>query len=62
MCKGIGLDKSQQEALQKCIEETQQPRRSRFARFKTGLTMVLIGMHASSNRTPFEFDEKNPLF
>lgn len=62
MCKGIGLDKDQREALQKCIEETKLPQRSRIARFKTGLTMVLIGMHASSNRTPLQFDEKNPLF
>lgn len=62
MCKGMALDKSQREALQKCIEESKQANRSWFARFKTGLTMFVIGMHASANRTPLAFDEKNPLF
>lgn len=62
MCKGMALDKNQREALQQCIEESKQTKRSRLARLKTGLTMFIIGMHASANRTPLTFDEKNPLF
>ena len=52
MCKGIELDENQKETLKDCIEESQQPGRSLWSRFRTGLTMVVIGMHSASNRIP----------
>ncbi len=62
MCKGIELDKQQRETLQACLEETRQPQRSRWSRIKTGLTMIVIGMHAASTRIPDHYDDKNRLF
>lgn len=62
MCKGIELDEQQKTALKECIEESQQPQRSAFARFRTGLTMFVIGMHAASNRIPANYDENNKWF
>ncbi|MCB1665744.1 MAG: hypothetical protein KDI28_08165 [Pseudomonadales bacterium] len=62
MCKGIELDENQKETLKECIEETQQPNRSLWSRFRTGLTMVVIGMHSASNRIPSHYDPDNRLF
>lgn len=62
MCKGIELDKNQKEILQHCIAESKDPQRSRWARFRNGLTMVLVGMHAAGNRLPDRYDDNNRLF
>ncbi|MCB1649453.1 MAG: hypothetical protein H7A05_05740 [Pseudomonadales bacterium] len=62
MCKGIELDENQKETLKDCIEESQQPGRSLWSRFRTGLTMVVIGMHSASNRIPSHYDPDNRLF
>lgn len=62
MCKGVDLDAHQKAALKACIEESLQPQRSFFARFRTGLTMLVIGMHSSSNRVPASGNERDRLF
>ncbi len=62
MCKGLDLDENQKSALKECVEESQQANRSWWSRFRTGLTMVVIGMHSSTNRIPTHYDENNKLF
>ena len=62
MCKGLDLDENQKTGLKECVAESQQPNRSRWSRFKTGLTMVLVGMHSATSRIPTHYDENNKLF
>lgn len=62
MCKGFEIDENQKDALKECVKESQQVNRSRWARFRTGLTMFVIGMHSATNRIPSHYDENNKLF
>lgn len=62
MCKGLELDENQKDALKECIAQTQQPNRSWWSRFRTGLTMVVIGMHSATNSIPTHYDKNNKLF
>ena len=62
MCKGFDLDENQKEVLKECVAQAQQPNRSRWARFRTGLTMFVVGMHSATSRIPSHYDEKNKLF
>ncbi|MES3008828.1 MAG: hypothetical protein V4751_13765 [Pseudomonadota bacterium] len=62
MCKGINLDDRQKANLKACIAETQTPGRSLFARLRTSLTMIVIGMYSASSRVPMTYDKHNKLF
>lgn len=62
MCTRITLDEHQKEILKACVEESKLPNRSLFARLKTALTMIVLGMHAASSRIPNTYDESNKPF
>lgn len=62
MCARLELDVQQKKVLKACIEESEQPNRSLFARLKTSLTMILIGMHSTSTRIPVQYDKNNKPF
>ncbi|OGT72263.1 MAG: hypothetical protein A3H44_10440 [Gammaproteobacteria bacterium RIFCSPLOWO2_02_FULL_57_10] len=62
MCTRIALDERQKEILKACDAESKLPNRSLFARLKTALTMIVLGMHAASSRVPVKYDENNRPF
>ncbi len=62
MCTRITLDEHQKEILKTCVEESKLPNRSLFARLKTALTMIVLGMHSASSRIPMNYDENNKPF
>lgn len=62
MCKGLELDENSREALKECVDQTQQPNRSWWSKFRTGLTMVVIGMHSATPSIPSNYDKNNKLF
>ncbi len=62
MCKGIELDETQKQTLKKCLEEAENKDLSKWAKFRNGLTMVVLGMHSATSRIPSHYDENNKLF
>jgi len=62
MCKGLELDDTQKETLKKCYDEAQDQHLSKWAKFRNGLTMFVVGMHSATNRIPSHYDENNKLF
>ena len=62
MCKGIELDETQKQTLKQCLEEAENKDLSKWAKFRNGLTMVVLGMHSATSRIPSHYDENNKLF
>lgn len=62
MCKGLELEGPQKETLKHCIEEAENQQPSRWAKFRNGLTMVVVGMHSATSPIPDHYDENNKLF